>query len=131
MAGLPRIPSFLPLFLLYEEEFNAEPVDDLPDFYENMAIIFHSAKPIAIVDGCQRGQAWLEKNCSFVHLKEDQKEFIELLSDHLTKPTNILIEVTQQETIAKLGETSIGTLLFLAESVNTVTLKGEEVPVHQ
>jgi hypothetical protein len=70
------VKSFLSLFLLYEEEFNAEPVDDLPDFYENMAIIFHSAKPIAIRDDCWRGRQWLERNCSFLYLREDHKEFI-------------------------------------------------------
>lgn len=69
MKNIPMIESFLPLFLLSEEEFNAEPVDDAVDFYENMAIIFHSAKPVAIRDECQRGKKWLEKNCSFVHLR--------------------------------------------------------------
>lgn len=53
------ITSFLPLFLLSEEEFNTEPVDDLCDFYENMAIIFHSVKPIIIRDICGRGKNWL------------------------------------------------------------------------
>ncbi len=131
MQNVPVFKSFLPLFLLYQEEFNAQPVDDVPDFYENMAIIFHSAKPIAIRDNCNRGKQWLEKNCSFVHLKEDQKDFLEALSDHLTKPTNILIEVTEQQTINKLTQTPIGTLLFLPESVNTVSLRGEEVSVNQ
>jgi hypothetical protein len=34
-----------------------------------MAIIFHSAKPIAIQDTCNRGRYWLEKNCSFAYLR--------------------------------------------------------------
>ena len=96
-----------------------------------MAIIFHSAKPIAILDSCQRGKQWLEKNCSFVHLREDRKDFIELLSEHLTKPTNILIEVTEQETLSQINDSPIGTLLFLPDSVSSVSLRGEDVPVHQ
>jgi len=34
-----------------------------------MAIIFHSAKPIAIEDDCNRGRQWLVKNCQFSYLR--------------------------------------------------------------
>lgn len=47
-----------------------------------------------------------------------------MLSEHLTKPTNILIEVTEQETINNINESPIGTLLFLPESVTSVNLLG-------
>jgi hypothetical protein len=130
MQEVPELKSFLPLFLLQEEEFNAEPVDDLPDFYENMAIIFHSAKPVALKDKCGRGRAWLEKNCSFVHLYEDQKDFMELLAEHLAKPTNLLVEATSQQSVEALPNTTLGTLLFLPEAVSTVCIGGEELAVN-
>lgn len=121
------MPSFLQLFLLYEEEFNAEPVDHLPEFYENMAIIFHSAKPIAIRDRNARGRAWLEKNCSFYYLREDQKDFLELIKDYLARSSNILIEATDQHSLDALAGSMLGTLLFLPEAVSSVSLRGEEV----
>ena len=80
LANKTPITSFLPIFLLYEQEFNTDSVDNLPDFYENMAIIFHSAKPIAIRDATLRGRQWLIKNCSFLYLREDQKDFLEILA---------------------------------------------------
>jgi hypothetical protein len=60
------ITSFLTLFNLYKEEFNAEPIDDLEDFYENMAIVFNSVKPVLIRDTARRGRQWLDDVCKFV-----------------------------------------------------------------
>lgn len=74
-------------------------MDHLPEFYENMSIIFHSAKPIAIRDANARGRLWLEKNCSFIYLKEEQKDFFEIIKESLGKSSNILIEITQQDSL--------------------------------
>jgi hypothetical protein len=67
-----------------------------------MSIIFHSAKPIAIKDYNSRGRTWLEKNCSFYYLREDQKDFVDLMKDYLGKSSNILIEVVDQENLNKI-----------------------------
>ncbi len=60
------ITSFLTLFNLYKEEFNAEAIDDLEDFYENMAIVFNNVKPVVIRDSSRRGRQWLDEVCKFV-----------------------------------------------------------------
>ena len=49
----------------------------------------------------------------------------------MTKPTNILIEVVNQETIDNINDSIIGTLLFLPENITSVNIKGEDVVVHQ
>ena len=64
-------------------------------------------------------------------MKEDQKQFMEMLSQNLTKPTNILIEVVNQETVDNINDSIIGTLLFLPENITSVNIKGEDVVVHQ
>ena len=59
IGGLSKkepINNFLNLFNLYPEQFNAEPVDDLSDFYENMAIVFNSVKPVIIRDKSKKGR---------------------------------------------------------------------------
>lgn len=67
------------MFNLYPAEFNAEPIDDLEDFYENMAIVFNSVKPVFIRDSSYRGKAWLENVCSFVCVSEKESNFVDVI----------------------------------------------------
>ena len=79
LANALPINSFMTLFNLYKEEFNAEPIDDLEDFYENMAIVFNSVKPVIIKDKAKRGRQWLESVCTFVVVSERETNFVDVV----------------------------------------------------
>ena len=105
--------------LIREEDFIISEEDE--EYYENMTILLESIKPVIINDPKGRGRRWLKSfDASFATVSEATADFFEKLKQYLSNGHNILVEITEQETIDTIQTNYINSLIFLSEDTPTV-----------
>ena len=97
-----------------------------------MTILLESIKPVIIHDPKNRGRKWLKNfDASFATVCESQPDYYTQLANLLSNGHNILIELTNQDTIDNMQTNYINSLIFLSEDMATVEINGDDVNVNK